>query len=74
MSLQGLESDINKLASHLDQGMRGELSTSLVPPTQLRKILADIEELLPGSLEIKDYEDEQVMWYYKHLPVTTNYT
>ena len=32
MSLQGLESDINKLASHLDQGMRGELSTSLVPP------------------------------------------
>ena len=70
MSLQGLESDINKLASHLDQGMRGELSTSLVPPTQLRKILADIEELLPGSLEIKDYEDEQVMWYYKHLPVT----
>ena len=36
MSLQGLESDINKLASHLDQGMRGELSTSLVPPTQLR--------------------------------------
>ena len=50
--------------------MRGQLSTTLIRPAELRSILNDISHRLPNSLKLNEFERQKIMWYYKMLPVT----
>ena len=50
--------------------MRGQLSTTLIRPVELRSILNAISHRLPNSLKFNDFERQTIMWYYKMLPVT----
>lgn len=70
-TIQGSKLVIHQLSRDLEHAMRGELSTTLVNSVDLRELLADIEQQLPETLELKDYSHEKVMWYYRHLPVIT---
>ena len=69
-TLENSQLTINRLTTDLNIALRGELSTNLLKHNELRKILTEISERIPQSLTVKDYEGNQVMWYYKHLPVT----
>ena len=69
-TLEILNIEINQFASNLDKAMRGQLSTTLIRPGELRSILNDISHRLPNSLKLNEFERQKIMWYYKMLPVT----
>ena len=69
-TLENLNIEINQFASNLDKAMRGQLSTTLIRPAELRSILNDISHRLPNSLKLNEFERQKIMWYYKMLPVT----
>ena len=70
MALQNVKISINTLNSDVNQALLGSLSTSLIEPPQLMSILDDISKQLPVSLQLKNFNNHHIMWYYKHLPVT----
>ena len=50
--------------------MRGQHSTTLLRPLELRSILNDISHRLPNSLKLNEFERQKIMWYNKMLPAT----
>lgn len=61
---------IDELKRNLDQALNNQLSSNLVEPAQLRKVLSGIARRIPDSLTVKEFDGAEVMWYYKHLPLT----
>ena len=68
-ALQNTEVSINKLSAALEDGLRGQLSTTLVEASELRDILTDISKQIPESFELKSFEGQKITWFYKNLPV-----
>ena len=69
-TLRKISNRITKLSSNMNSALRGELSTTLVEPEQLREVLRGISRQIPSSLSLKAYDGNLIAWYYKHLPIT----
>ena len=50
--------------------MWGQLSTTLIRHVELISLLNDISHRLPNSLKLNEFERQNILWYYKMLPVT----
>lgn len=60
---------IARIAYDLNRALRGELTMSLVAPSDLREILTHIATRLPTTLTLKRFDGNNIVWYYKHLKV-----
>ena len=69
-TLRRISGLIDRLADNMDSALHGKLATTLVEPNELRSILNGISKRIPNSLTVKESDGNDIMWYYKHLPIT----
>ena len=57
---------------HLDfqQIMGGKLPITFIDPDELTSILSDIRHNIPSTLTLPPIEDDDLLWFYRHLPTT----
>ena len=69
-NLQKKSNMVYRLDNELSQALQGNLPTTFIDQTELVSILTEISGAIPDSLSLKNFEDVNILWYYKNLPVT----
>ena len=69
-SILQVEERIDLIHFDLEQALQEKLTVTLIDPDDLRTILDSIAGSLPPSMQLLNYEGNNILWYYKHLPVT----
>ena len=69
-NLQKISNMVYRLDNELSQALQGILPTTFIDQFELVSILTEISDAVPDSLTLKNFEDVNILWYYKNLPVT----
>ena len=69
-NLQKISNMVYRLDNELSQALQGILPTTCIDQFELVSILTEISDAVPDSLTLKNFEDVNILWYYKNLPVT----
>ena len=69
-NLQKISNMVYRLDNELSQALQGVLPTTFIDQSELVSILTEISDAVPDSLTLKNFEDVNILWYYKNLPVT----
>ena len=72
-NLQKISNMVYRLDNELSQALQGVLPTTFIDQSELVSILTEISDAVPDSLTLKNFEDVNILWYYKNLPVTVLY-
>ena len=69
-NLQKISNMVYRLDNELSQALQGILPATFIDQFELVSILTEISDAVPDSLTLKNFEDVNILWYYKNLPVT----